>query len=117
MFPQETHSLLKKMARSPILEPPEWVEMRAARIADPVERLGFLRRQMHETRERKARPARHWRGALLAAGLAAMMIIISLPQAQPRPSPGEEWFRRKVRRRVLAAACLASGQVGFVGVV
>jgi hypothetical protein len=67
------------MARSPILEPPEWVEMRAARIADPVERLGFLRRQMHETRERKARPARHWRGALLAAGLAAMMIIISLP--------------------------------------
>jgi N-acetylmuramoyl-L-alanine amidase len=34
------------MARSPIIEPPEWVEQRADRISDPLDRLRFLRRQM-----------------------------------------------------------------------
>jgi hypothetical protein len=65
------------MAHIPILDAPLWVEGRAARIADPVERLRFLRR---ECRARKvARPIHRWRGALLAAGLVAMVAIVPLP--------------------------------------
>jgi hypothetical protein len=66
------------MARFPILEPPFWVERRACRIADPVERLRFLRRQMTG----KPRPARRtpWRhAASLVACLLAMVAIVPLP--------------------------------------
>src|SRR5271168_4950249 len=63
------------MARSPILEPPSRVERRAARIADPVERLRFLRREMRRQPHRTHR----WRAALLIAGLVAMVAIVPLP--------------------------------------
>jgi hypothetical protein len=63
------------MARSPILEPPLWVERRAARIADPVERLRFLRREMR----RQPRQTHRWRAAGLIAGLVAMVAIVPLP--------------------------------------
>jgi hypothetical protein len=65
------------MARSPILEPPAWVERRAGRIADPVERLRFLRRQMCEQPEPKASESR--RVPILIAGLAMMVAIVPLP--------------------------------------
>jgi hypothetical protein len=63
------------MARSPILEPPSWVERRASRIADPVERLRFLRREMH----RQPRETHRWRAAGLVMGLVAMVAIVPLP--------------------------------------
>jgi hypothetical protein len=71
----ETHSLLKMMARSTILESPHWVERRACRIADPVERLRFLRRQMGG----QPRPKRLRQIHLGIAGLLAMAAIVPLP--------------------------------------
>jgi hypothetical protein len=65
------------MARFPILESPAWVERRACQIADPVERLRFLRREM---RVRKQAPqSSRGRAALLIAGLLAMVAIVPLP--------------------------------------
>jgi N-acetylmuramoyl-L-alanine amidase-like protein len=75
------------MARSPILEPPSWVERRACRIADPVERLRFLRRQMRGRRQarltgipamRVAR-SRSWHVASMVACLVVMVGIVPLP--------------------------------------
>jgi hypothetical protein len=63
------------MARSPILELPSWVERRAGRIADPVERLRFLRREMR----RQPRETHRWRAAALVVGLVAMVAIVPLP--------------------------------------
>jgi len=63
------------MAAAPILDPPLWVERRACRIADPVERLGFLRRQMSG----QPRPKRLRRIHLGVAGLLAMVAIVPLP--------------------------------------
>jgi hypothetical protein len=65
------------MARSPIPEPPAWVERRAGRIADPVERLRFLRRQMGARPASKANHVRHI--AILLAGLVVMVAIVPLP--------------------------------------
>lgn len=70
------------MAQISILEPPGWVERRACRIADPVERLRFLRRQMR----RKPRPlvvhmtrTRPWHTASMLACLLIMVAIVPLP--------------------------------------
>jgi hypothetical protein len=77
------------MAPSPILDPPRWVEQRAGRITDPVERLRFLRRQMMG----QSRPTKHssWiKGidmgrtryghvASMVACLVVMVAIIPLP--------------------------------------
>src|SRR5579872_5165130 len=64
------------MARSPILEPPSWVERRARRIADPVERLRFLRKQM---RGKQPRRSRSWHVASMVACLVVMIAIVPLP--------------------------------------
>src|SRR5580698_5411248 len=66
------------MAPISIFAPPSWVERRACRIADPVERLRFLRRQMMG----KSRPNRRagWgHVASMAVGLLAMVAIVPLP--------------------------------------
>jgi hypothetical protein len=66
------------MERVPIIEAPAWVERRAGRIADPVERLRFLRVQMREPMEQpRRRPFRHV--ATLIAGLAVLVVIVPLP--------------------------------------
>ena len=83
------------MAQSPILEPLAGVEWRARRVADPVERLRFLRREMSTRRQaremraqeqpgekqaqKRPRLSHRWRPALLAAGLVAMVAIVPLP--------------------------------------
>lgn len=86
-FPPETHSLTRTMARSPILEPTEWVEQQAIRIPDPVERLRFLRREVRPQPDlvvpipapaRIRRPAPR-RAGFLFAGLAGLVAIVSLP--------------------------------------
>jgi hypothetical protein len=68
------------MAQSPILEPPVWVEKRAGRIADPVERLRFLRRQMRGQHQSPVmvRVARTHLASLVM-GLVAMVAIVPLP--------------------------------------
>ena len=53
------------------------IEKRASRIADPVERLRFLRLQMREQRKPRALPS--WRPAFLIAGLVIMVAIVPLP--------------------------------------
>jgi hypothetical protein len=69
------------MAQISILEPPGWVERRACRIADPVERLRFLRRQMR----RKPRAVllaartRSWHAAGMLACLLLMVAVVPLP--------------------------------------
>jgi hypothetical protein len=72
------------MARSPILEPPAWVERRAGRMTDPVERLRFLRRQM--TAQRTARPRqamtgkrRIWHVASIVGCLVVLVAVVPLP--------------------------------------
>jgi hypothetical protein len=71
------------MARSPILEPPRWVERRANRIADPVERLRFLRRQMggrgHAGPGKNLRRTRFLHLAAMMACLVVMVTIVPLP--------------------------------------
>jgi len=65
------------MARVPILEPPAWVEWRAGSIADPVERLRFLRREMRAQKApRQSR--RPWHLASLIAGLI-LIVLAPLP--------------------------------------
>jgi hypothetical protein len=68
------------MARSLILETPAWVERRAGRITDPVERLRYLRREVG------ARPGQSHRGrialrrgALLIAGLLVLVTLVPVP--------------------------------------
>jgi hypothetical protein len=53
------------------------VEQRASSIADPVERLRFLRREMRGRKQ--ARQTHRWRTASLVAGLISMVVIIPLP--------------------------------------
>ncbi len=65
------------MARSPILEQPAWVERQAGRIADPVERLRFLRLQTCAQPEPNASDLR--RVSILIVGLALMVAIVPLP--------------------------------------
>jgi hypothetical protein len=70
------------MARSSILETPNWVERRADRIADPVERLRFLRRHMRQKVSSPRTPARRNRVAHFASmvvGLIALVVIVPLP--------------------------------------
>jgi hypothetical protein len=76
------------MARSPILEPPQWVERRAGRIPDPVDRLRFLRRQMtgQETQlpvipvpRIQVGRTRYWHLASIVACLVVMVAIVPLP--------------------------------------
>lgn len=89
------------MAHSPILEPPRWVERRAGRIADPVERLRFLRREMRA----RSRPRRthRWRMASVIAGLALMVAIV------PVPTGTAETFAKEKRLVVPAPPTLAAG--------
>jgi hypothetical protein len=77
------------MARSRILEAPVWVERRAGRIADPVERLRFLRRTMRSKKGSRSSPLRL---ASLITGLALMVVLAPVPTGtaetvakQPRP--------------------------------
>ena len=86
----ETHSFLRTMARSLILESPERVEQRAVLIADPLERLRFLRQEMapkpviklsrvvlpvvHERRR-----ARSWHVASMVACLVVMVAVVPVP--------------------------------------
>ncbi len=65
------------MAQYPILAPPRWVERRAGRIADPVERLRFLRRHARVPRRRAAARLRPL--AYLLAGLVILVSIVPLP--------------------------------------
>lgn len=65
------------MARFPILELHTGVEQRASRIADPVERLRFVRRQMHAPKKPGQRLTRHT--ASLVAGLVILVGIVPLP--------------------------------------
>ena len=70
------------MARFPIVETPQWVESRANRIADPVERLRFLREKMSgPSRPSKARHAVRlpWHTASMVACLVVMVTIVPLP--------------------------------------
>jgi hypothetical protein len=71
------------MAQSPILEPPVWVERRAGRITDPVERLRYLRRQTSGPRRPEripvARRARLWHVAGLVLCLVILIAIVPLP--------------------------------------
>jgi hypothetical protein len=69
------------MARFPILEPSASVELQAGRIMDPVERLRFLRREMHR---RPELPIHVWRTGLrhagfLIVGLVVLIAIVPLP--------------------------------------
>jgi N-acetylmuramoyl-L-alanine amidase len=72
------------MAQSPILDPPAWVERRAGRMTDPVERLRFLRSQM--TAQRTARPRQAITGkrrvlhvASIVGCLIVLVAIVPLP--------------------------------------
>ncbi len=90
------------MVRSPILESPTRVEQRAGRIMDPVERLRFLRQEMHSQPE----PPRRWRTGLrhaasLMAGLVVLVVI------GPLPTGTAETFAKE-RRLVVAAAPVAN---------
>ncbi len=75
------------MARSSILEPPNWVEQRAGRITDPVERLRFLRRQMKSQRQPRlidvpwihVKRGRSWHVASMVLCLVVMIGIVPLP--------------------------------------
>jgi hypothetical protein len=53
------------------------LEQRASRIADPVERLRFLRRQTQV--EERPRPTHRWRMVSVIAGLVIMVGIVPLP--------------------------------------
>lgn len=77
------------MALSPNLEPPWWVETRAGRIQDPVERLRFLRREMWVPRQPGPVAAPRWRGGLLIAGLVALVGIVPLPTGTAETVKGE----------------------------
>lgn len=77
------------MARSVILETPEWVEQRAAKIDDPFERLRFLRRQMAALPDfnspvRRER-ARSWRAASMIAAVVLAALV-------PAPTGTAETF-------------------------
>jgi hypothetical protein len=74
------------MARFPILEPPAWVERRAGRIADPVERLRFLRRQM------RALPAPKANHVGRVAILLARLVVAANPQTVVAPIPAHVWL-------------------------
>jgi N-acetyl-anhydromuramyl-L-alanine amidase AmpD len=71
------------MARSFIFEPPAWVERRAERIVDPVERLRFLRRQVGRQRipglAHRLSQHRRTQIASLLASLVIMVAVIPLP--------------------------------------
>jgi hypothetical protein len=89
--------------RSPILESPTRVEQRAGRIMDPVERLRFLRQEMHSQPEpvhRRRRTAlRH--AASMMAGLVLLVVI------GPLPTGTAETFAKE-RRLVVAASPVAN---------
>jgi hypothetical protein len=70
---------MSTMPRSPILEPPAWVEQRADRITDPVERLRFLRRQMKERKQAGLVQQGRIRTASVIAGLLVMVGFVPLP--------------------------------------
>jgi len=69
------------MARISILEPPvSALELRAGQIADPVERLRFLRQEMRpKARLAKVTARSHRRAGWLAAGLAALVVLVPVP--------------------------------------
>jgi hypothetical protein len=96
------------MARSPILEPPKWVERRAARISDPVERLRYLRRQMGG--QSYSRRTRVWHVAAMAASLVMMVAIV------PLPTGTAETFARE-RRLVVGGSAQASNAAPKVWLV
>ena len=94
---------MNKMVRSPILESPTRVEQRAGRIMDPVERLRFLRQEMHSQPEpvyrRRRTGLRH--AASLMAGLVVLVVIGLMPTGTA------ETFAKE-RRLVVAAAPVAN---------
>lgn len=64
--------------RNPIFAP--WLDLRAHRIDDPVERLKFLRREMQALEKGRRNYGRHWKWTVSAAALVAIL-------AAGRPSP------------------------------
>lgn len=78
------------MAQLPILGTRLWVERRAGRIADPVERLRYLRHEM-SVPERPQQRGRSWRMAWVMAGLAVMVAIV------PAPTGTAETFAKEKR--------------------
>lgn len=68
------------MARISILEPPlTVVEHRAGLIADPVERLRFLRQEMRPRPSRPPSPRPRARAGWLLAGLVALVAVVPAP--------------------------------------
>jgi hypothetical protein len=102
------------MARTPILEPPVWVERRADRITDPVERLRFLRRQTKEQSQPKLVQAsgrtRYWHVAAMILGLVILIAIV------PLPTGTAETFAKE-RRLVVGPPALAASAVPRVWLV
>jgi hypothetical protein len=64
------------MSRSSILEAPAWVEWRAGRLKDPVERLRYLRGATHL---RVRRPSSARKAASLLGSLAILVAVVPLP--------------------------------------
>lgn len=64
--------------RNPIFAP--WLELRAHRIADPVERLRFLRQEMLELEKPRRRLKWHW---MLSGAAALLAILASARQSHP----------------------------------
>jgi hypothetical protein len=87
------------MARASILESPKWVERRAGRIADPVERLRYLRRQMRAQPERTVRLG----GKRLLHVASMLMCLVVMVAVVPLPTGTAETFARE-RRLVTGAS-------------
>jgi hypothetical protein len=85
------------MAPSPTLEPPQWVEQRADRIADPVERLRFLRRQM--TGQSRPTELRRIHTGRMRYGHVASMVacLVVLVAFIPLPTGTAETFAKEKR--------------------
>ncbi|HEV1285288.1 MAG TPA: peptidoglycan recognition family protein [Bryobacteraceae bacterium] len=98
------------MAQIPILDASVWVERQAGRIADPVDRLRFLRREMRQgtrlrTRPRQGtqpRPKHRWRQASLVVGLIAMVAIVPVPTGTAETFAKEERLVVPIPKALLA---------------
>ncbi len=68
------------MAHISIFEPPSLaLEQRAGQILDPVERLRFLRQEMRPQVQRRKSKKSWTRAGWLAAGLAALVVLVPVP--------------------------------------